>query len=76
MVQLPQALAAARLEYAGSDAERAKALADALAAAKDREATATKRFKAALTSDLDVYEAKAYRLRVEIMVAEAAAKGP
>ena len=72
VLQCDEALAAARLAYAGTPAERLAALRDAKATADQHEALAASRFKAGLTSDLDVNLFKAHRLDVEIQLAEAA----
>jgi hypothetical protein len=57
-----------RLRMATSAKERADALSDALAAAKEQDEFLAKAFKAGLANDVTVQEAKAYRLNIEEMI--------
>ena len=60
----------ASLTAAETHDERARVLGEAVSAAKKIEDLTTSRFRAGLTSDLDVARATAERLRVEILLAE------
>ena len=67
-------LLSAELESAGSAEERTALLRKGLDAARKREELASQRLKVGAATPLAVHEAKAYRLRVELQLAEASAK--
>ena len=62
----------AKLSLADTPASRSAMLQEMLKDAKEQETMTASRFKAGLTSDLDVVGATADRLKVEIMIAEEA----
>ncbi len=66
--RLSRKLMETRLRIAATPAERAGVLADALAAAKGQDELLAQMFKAGLTNDMVVQEAKAYRLSIEELI--------